>query len=130
MYYIVNIETRQLIKQSSTPFNIDETVQPDYPLIQLKGVENNTEPSYDPATQKLKREFVDNDTLFTRTFYWNVVAKTAQEQAAYQQQLDAEATRQQIKSVYNALKDGQGTSAERIQRVEKAVAWLLRNYVQ
>jgi len=130
MYYIINKDTRQVIRVSPTPFNADESIQPDPPLIQLKGIENNAEPVYNPALQKLQRTFTDDDILFTRTFYFIVVDKTQEEIDAYQAELDAEATRQQLKAVYTALRDGQGTAGERLIRVEKAVAWLLRNSVK
>jgi hypothetical protein len=131
MYYIVKKATRELIRQSDRPFNVDETVQPeDTTTIQLKHVEDNTGPAYDPATQKLEREFVDDDAAFTRTFRYKVVAMTTAEQTAYQQGLADETERQQIKSIYQDLKNGTGTTAARLARVEKVCAWLLRDAVR
>lgn len=130
MYYIINKDSRELIRESRTPFNINEAEQPPDPFIQLKRVNDDTQPAHNAATQKLVREFTDNDAACTRTFQWVIVAKTAEEQAAYAEAQADEVTRQQIKAVYQDLKNGVGTNIERLQRIEKATAWLLRNVVK
>jgi hypothetical protein len=130
MYFIVDKNTRALIRQSQTPFNIDETIQPDDPLIQLKQVDDPTVPTFDANTQKLVNSFADDDAAHTRTFKMVVAPLTQAEQAARQQALQDETTRQQIKAVYSDLKNGTGTASDRLLRIERAVAWLLRNAVQ
>lgn len=126
-YFILDKNTRELIRQSPTPFNVDESVQPPDPLIQLKRVDDDTKPPFDPATEKLVRIFTDNDIAFTRTFSWSVVAMTQDEIDEYEQAQQDEITRQQIRQFYLDLKNGVGTTAERAARLEKAVAWLLRS---
>ena len=130
MYFIINRKTRELIRTSQTPVNVDETVNEFGDLIQLKRVENNTQPAFKSATQKLNRISTDDDVAFTRTFTWEVVSLTQPELDAIAEQTASEATRQQIKAVYTALRNGTGTATERIVRIERAVAWLLRNEVK
>lgn len=129
-YYIIHSQTREVVRTSREPFNIDPSVQPPAPYLQLVRVDDATVPAYDPATQKIVRQFTDDDNAFTRTFYNAVVAMTVEEQAAYQKRLADEATLNQIKAVYLNMKNGVGTAGERLQRVEKACAWLLRQYVE
>jgi hypothetical protein len=129
-YYIVNRDTRALVRESSTPFNIDESVQPDPPLIQLKRVDDDTRPAFDPATQKLVRIFTDNDAAFTRTWSWQVQAKTQAEMDAYQLEQQDAATLVIIRNVYQDLKNGVGTAVQRLERCERALAWLLRQHVR
>ena len=129
-YYILDKITRELKRESRTPFNIDPAVQPPAPYIQLVRVEDATQPAFDPATQKLARTFTDDDAAFTRTFHYVVAAMTAEEIAAYQKRQQDEATLNQIKAVYLDMKNGVGTNLERLQRVEKACAYLLRQHAQ
>lgn len=130
MFYIINKNTRELIRESATPFNVDESVQPSPPHIQLKLVRDDTKPSYDVATEKLVQMTVDNDAAFTRTVKWVKQAMTPDELTAYQQRQADAATLTQLKAVYNDLKNGVGTAAERQLRLEKAVAYLLRESVK
>ena len=131
MYSIINKLTREVIRESATPFNVDATVQPeDANVIQLTQIYDDTRPVIDEATQKLHREFTDDDVAFTRTFRYVVVTKTAEEQAAYTQGEADETERRQLKTVYQALKDGTGTTAVRLQRVERVCARLLRDAVR
>lgn len=130
MYYIINKTTRALIRQSQTPFNIDENVQPPDPAIQLKRIDDDTMPALNPATQKIVRQFTDDDTAFTRTFHNVVTAMTDAEITAYAEAQQAETTRLQIRAAYIALTNGTGTNVERLQRLERAVAWLLRQVVK
>lgn len=126
MYYIINKETRELIRKSQTPFNVDETVQPELPQFQLKRVDDDTVPTYNAATHKVVRSFVDDDEAATRTFYWEVVPLTQAEIDAYIQQQEDATVRQQIKDNYLALKNGTGTQAERLRRVEIGLAFVVR----
>lgn len=130
MYYLINKDTREIIRTSATPFNADETVQPPPPVIQLKRVVDETQPQYDANTHKLVRTFTDNDNAGTRTFVWNAVPLT-QEELDAKAAAAAEATELTVlQTVYTALKNGTGTANERIQRLERAVAWLLREQVR
>lgn len=128
-YYIVHSISRAVVRESRFPFNVDENIQPPAPHIQLKRVDNDTVPNFNPATQKTIRSFVDNDSAFTRTFSWQVVAKTQQEMDEFQRQTQDAATLQIIRDVYQDLKNGVGTAAERLTRVERAVAWLLKDNI-
>ncbi len=127
MYFIINKSTRELIRQSQSPFNIDDKVQPPLPAFQLKGVEDATVPAFDANTHRLNRTFVDDDTAATRTFKNEVVPLTAPQLAAIAKRISDEAQRQQIKTIYAALVAGTGTAAERLVRLEKSVAYLLKD---
>lgn len=130
MFFILHSVTRVLVRTSSTPFNVDEAVQPPAPHIQLKRVDDNTQPAFNAATHKLQRTSVDDDVAFTRTFIWQAVALTQQEINANTQAATDAATLVTIRNVYNDLRNGVGTAAERLVRIERAVAWLLRGFVQ
>lgn len=127
-YYIVNADTRALIRTSRTPFNVDEDIQPPAPYIQLKHVDG-VRPAFDPATQKLVQNIVDDDVAHTRTYGWSIVALSQAELDALAQQAQDAATLIIIRNVYQDLRNGVGTAAERLQRLERAVAWLLRSFV-
>ena len=86
------------------------------PLLEVEAAQ----PAYDAATQKLQRTAAVVDVAAnTHTHGWEVVSRTADEIAE-----DTE--RDQIKAVYTALLNGTGTSAERITRVERVAAHLLK----
>jgi hypothetical protein len=129
MYYIINKITRQG-RESDTPFNVDENIQPPDPEIQLKRTDSEVKPAFNPATQKLVYQFTDNDATKTRNFAWAVVALSQAEIDANTEAQQDETARQAIKAEYLALKNGTGTTAERAARLERAVAWLLRQAVK
>jgi len=126
MFFIINKTTRQVIRTSETPFNIDENVQPGGGVIQLKRIDDETKPNFDPATQKLVRNFVDDDSAFTRTFSFSVAQLTNGELAAATQAVQGETQRQQIKTLIDAFKNGTATNAQ----VQKAIAYLLKDAVR
>ncbi len=130
MYYIVNKQTRELVRTSQTPVNVDENVNEWGDFIQLKRVDDDTQPAFNAATQKLNRISTDDDVAHTRTFSFAVVSLTQPELDAIAERTASEATRQQIKPVYTALQNGTGTAGERLARIERAVAYLLRNEVK
>lgn len=130
MFYIINKTTRQLYRQSQTPFNIDETKQPEGDVIQLKQVIDASRPTHNPDTEKLVESIVDNDVAFTRTFRLVVAPLSAPEIAAVTQRNADETNRLQIKAVIADLRNGVGTAVERLTRLEKAVAYLLREEVR
>ena len=78
------------------------------------------QPAFDPATQRLQATpaVVDVDAN-THTRGWVVVDRSAEE-------LAADAERDQIKSVFVALRDGTGTAGERLRRAERVAAHLLK----
>lgn len=118
MYYIINKDTRELIRESETPFNVDESIQPPDPLIQLKLVNDNTEVPHDPLTQKLVREFVDDDKEFTRTFYYTVADKPLEEVESAKQGLKK---RNEKNLIASELRSSKGTLEERVRRLEKII---------
>lgn len=130
MFFIVDKNTRVVLRTSLTPFNVDESVQPPNGIVQLKGIENNTVPSFDPQTQKLVRSFTDDDATGTRTFRLQAVALSADELAVVAQASQDETERLAIKAVISDLRNGIGTATQRIQRVERACAYLLRQEVR
>lgn len=130
MWYVLDAQTREVIKTSEQYFSINLDADPGPDVIWLERVIDETQPAYDPATQKLNRTSVDDDVARTRTFFYEVVALT-------QEEIDAEAQRQadaaellQLKAIYQDLKNGVGTATERMQRVERCVAWLLKDYAR
>jgi hypothetical protein len=105
-------------------------VQPPAPYLQLKRVDDDTIPAFNIATQKLVRIFTDNDTLFTRTFSWSVVAKTQAEIDAYNLEQSDNNTLTVIRNNYQDLINGTGTNLERLVRCERGLAYLLRLLVR
>jgi len=87
------------------------------PLLEVE----ETQPAYDPATERLERAdpVVDVDAN-THTHGWNVVARS-------QEDIDAEAEREQAKAAYLALKAHSGTADERATRLENVVAYMLKD---
>ena len=79
------------------------------------------QPAYDTNTQRLQRsEAVVDIPGNTITTGWQVVAIP-------QEELDDAAELAQIKAVYLALKNGTGTQLERLVRVERVLARLLKD---
>jgi hypothetical protein len=123
IFYIIHKDTRELIGQSNFPFNIDEQIQPPLPLIQLKHFADAEIPDYNVATEKLNWVFIDDDINFTRTYFYEVVAKTAQEQADYQTQQTAITERASAKAQIPNIASGSNESpVQRIGRLEQIVA--------
>ena len=86
------------------------------------------DPVIDPLTHRLGPvEWVDNpadeSTVGTRT----VIAWTAEELAGKTKEEAKEAELDAIKGIYQDLRDGVGTAEQRLARVEKVVARLLRD---
>lgn len=129
-FYIINSTTREVVRESRTPFNIDPAIQPPPPFLQLRRVVDETQPPFDPATEKLVREFVDDDAAATRTFRQVVAPMTAEEIAAYQRRQADAAELDQLRAVYDDLKNGVGTATQRQVRVERVCAWLLKDYAR
>ena len=79
------------------------------------------QPAYDTATQRLERaDPVTDVAANTHTHGWNIVARS-------QDEIDAEAEREQAKALYAALKAHSGTADERATRLENVVAYLLKD---
>ncbi|MBV9214825.1 MAG: hypothetical protein JO053_01505 [Acidobacteria bacterium] len=125
MYLIINNQTREVIRTSETPFNVDESVQPpEDHVTQLKEVWDDTKPDFDADTEKLVTRFTDDDAAGTR-MYSNIVEKlTADEIAARAAFAKRVAAQQSIQATLADMRAGTGTSAQRLARLEKAVAHL------
>jgi len=75
---------------------------------------------YDSATHYIARtEPVVDVNANTHTHGWEILPRS-------QEDLDAEAEREQAKAMYQDLKDGVGTQLERLVRTEKVCAYLLK----
>jgi hypothetical protein len=87
------------------------------PLLEVQA----PQPAFDPALQRLTRSdpVVDVEAN-THTHGWTVVQIP-------QEELDDIAEREQAKAVYQDLKDGTGTQLQRLVRVEKVCAYLLKD---
>ena len=126
-FYIIRKSDRSLVRRTTAPINT-LTNETDTELC-LMQVESDVIPAFNPATQKLVRVFTDNDALYTRTFSYTVSALTQAELNALTSAQQTALTKQEIKAAYTAMVNGTGTAAERIARLEKAVAYLLRQEV-
>ena len=89
-------------------------------MVPLKEVQS-PQPAFDPATHYLNRTapVVDVDAN-THTHGWEVLPRP-------QADIDADAEREQAKAVYQDLINGTGNSSQRIVRVERVCAYLLKN---
>lgn len=86
------------------------------PLLEV----DEAQPAYDPATHRLERNTPVVDVAGNRHVHgWNIVARS-------QEDLDAEAERELAKAQYQDLMDGTGTQIERLERVEKVAAYMLK----
>lgn len=87
------------------------------PLLEVEGAQ----PNYDPATQRMQRTApVIDIPANTITTGWEVVAIPQDEQ-------DSAAELAQIRAAYLALKNGEGTQLQRLVRVERVLARLLKD---
>lgn len=97
-----------------------EIVGLDPDLVPLLEV-NEPQPAYDAATQQLERTppvvDVPNNT---HTHGWAIVPRP-------QEDIDAEAEREQAKALYQALKNGTGNTTTRLERCESVCAYLLKH---
>jgi hypothetical protein len=94
------------------------------PLLEVR----SAKPAYDPATQKLLAATpvadIPNNTY---TYGWNIVALTQSELDAIAAETTAQTERDQAKALYQDLKDGVGTATERLERVERVLARILKD---
>lgn len=115
------VSTQEVVRRNMRWPRADggEIVGLDPDLVPLLEVRED-QPAYDPATERLEAAtpVVDVDAN-THTQGWSVVARS-------QQEIDDEAEREQAKAAYLALKNGEGTQLERLVRVEKVAAHLLK----
>lgn len=130
MFYIVDKITRQLIRTSKERINIDESVNEFGDLIQLRHVEDANIPAFDKATHKLQRNVADDDVAYTRTFSYVAVPLTQAELDANAATNAEETTRTQIKTAITAMRNGTGTASERLARIERAMVFILREFVR
>ena len=123
--YMINSQTR--VVYTSYENNPASSGRPN--AIQLVGVDGPTianPPSYDPSTERLERQFDDDDIALTRTFKKVVIPLTQAEIDQRTENQDDDTERQAIKPFYQDLKNGTGNNAERLRRVERMLAWLIR----
>ena len=93
-------------------------------------MDDDAQPPFDPATQKLAREHSDDLDAFTRTFRFVAVPLTQAELDANAERAGDNAELAQIRAVYDDHRNGVGTAAQRLTRCERALAWLLRSYAR
>ena len=87
------------------------------------------QPVYDSATERIQRVDPVYDVVEeTATYSWEIVSLT-------QDELDAIADREAddaqlviIKAAYQDLKNGVGTATERLERIEKGLAYILKQF--
>lgn len=111
------------IKQHNKPWpraDGGEIVGLDPDLVPLLEVEE-AQPAYDPALEYLSRTApVVDVNANTHTHGWEVLPRS-------QEDIDADAEREQAKALYAALKAHSGTADERATRLENVVAYLLKD---
>ncbi len=79
------------------------------------------------ANERIEKYFEDDDEALTRTFKKRAVP-LSQSQIDRRTQREADqAERQTLKAHYQDLKNGAGTAAERLQRVERMLAHVIRH---
>ena len=88
---------------------------------ELKYVPISDPPATNPETHKLER------SLTTEEYGWVSVPLTTEELDALAAQAAADAEREQAKALYLDLKNGTGTTLERLLRVEKVLAYILKD---
>lgn len=119
---VYKISTTEIVKHNSPWPRADgqPIVDLDPDLVPLLEVEE-AQPAYDPNTQRLERSTPVVDVAAnTHTHGWNVVALS-------QAELDAIAEREAAKAQYQALIAHTGTDAQRMNRVENVLAYLLKD---
>lgn len=90
------------------------------PLLEVQAVQPVSGVDYDPATHRLERSTPAVDVPNNIHLHgWTIVPRS-------QEDLDTEAEREQAKAKYDDLKTGVGTQGERLVRVEKVAAHLLK----
>ena len=93
------------------------------PLLEVQ----EEQPPFDSATETVEKAapLVDVDAN-THTHGWIVRALTAEELQARADQQQHNTNAEQARQVYQALKNGDGNNTQRIQRVERVCAHLLK----
>jgi hypothetical protein len=118
---VYRVSTGEIVKHNTRWPRADggAIVGQDPDLVPLREVEA-AQPAYNPATHKLERaEAVTDVAANTHTHGWNVVALSAAELADL-------AETAQAKANYQLLLAGSGTQLERLVRVERVCAHLLK----
>lgn len=108
-------------KEWPNRFGLECTWEPNVvPLLEVQAVQPVSGVDYDPATHRLERSTPAVDVPNNIHLHgWVIVARS-------QEDLDNQAEREQAKAKYDDLKAGVGTQGERLVRVEKVAAHLLK----
>lgn len=128
---IRNKTTKAVIRISETPIRADGKIPADLdPAVELVDiVDPPAQPAFNPATQKVVSTTSEQAGAVgfpIRLVYdWSVVALSQAELDAKAAESSAANERDQLKAVVSALRDGTGTTGERVARVEKACARLI-----
>jgi len=122
MYYIVDVKTGETLKESETPFNVDENVQPPFPLAQLKGVEPEP-PQFNKMTQKLNKVFEDNFSNFTRVFSYETETLPDELIAKHRNTVNK---RNEKNTLINTFKLSNLSVEKRLERLEDLMVKLLK----
>lgn len=134
MWFVIDPVTRELLFRREQYFNQDESVLPTDGNLWLKRVVDDTQPPYDPATEKLVRTSTDDDVARTRTFHYEVVALTQEEIDARAQAEADESERQMLKTFWeNNLQGDPATASEvraQLIALKRVVKYLARNEVR
>jgi len=104
-----------------------EGADPD--VIPLMAVEGD-KPIYDPDTHHLEPSFVIDLPAEEYRREWVVTNHSAEELAEIAEEAEIAAEAEQAKAVYLDLKNGVGNNGDRLVRVEKALAHVLRRMYQ
>jgi hypothetical protein len=121
---LVRVSTNQIERHNKPWPNRHGTEIPglDPDLVPLLEVQE-AKPAFDPATHKLQRTpGVIDIPNNTHTHGWQIIALT-------QEELDEQADIDQARQAYQGLINGTGDTTQRLQRVERVAAHLLKlNY--
>lgn len=137
--YPVDLNEDYVMYNTSTTAVSSQRAWPRADGMAIDGLETNliplvattaVKPPYDADTQFLFPNMVVDLPSEEYRKEWILMTLSAEDQTAIQAQNEMDAERLQAIAVYQDLKNGVGTDAERMVRIEKALAHLIRRKYQ
>lgn len=128
--------TKAVIRTSPSPLRADGKIPVDLdPSLEVLDVIDDPQPPFDSATQKLVPSITEQPPAsagFPARLIngWTIISLTQSELDAKAASAASATERDQTKAFVAALRSGQGTQLERLQRVEKACARLILDMYQ
>lgn len=135
MIYPVDLDARYVVHNTVTLETTSPKTWPRTDGMEVQGLDADlvilkivvdAKPAYDPLAISLKSSDVIDVPAEEYRREWSIVPLSAEALADIQETADLEAEQAQAISIYQDLKNGAGNSNQRIARVEKVLAHLLR----